>query len=173
MGYFLTEAVGSAGVGNQKSRGELFSAARRPKPCLHASKRPARQGFRGVAPATRTTGMRYYGYRYYSPELGRWINRDPIEERGGANLYGFVGNNSVGLTDAVGLMIVGAEISFDAHTIWSRQTDYHHITPLSQGPGDCQYFDNCCNTCRNTQPASCMRMCFRNCQMTWPYCGPC
>ena len=22
----------------------------------------------------------YYGYRYYSPELGRWISRDPIEE---------------------------------------------------------------------------------------------
>ena len=29
-------------------------------------------------------------YRYYSPELGRWINRDPIGERGGANLYGMV-----------------------------------------------------------------------------------
>jgi RHS repeat-associated protein len=23
----------------------------------------------------------YYGYRYYSPELGRWITRDPIEEK--------------------------------------------------------------------------------------------
>ncbi len=82
MGYFLTEAVGSAGVGNQKSRGELFSGGRRPKPCLRADKRPARQGFRVVASATRTPGVRYYGYRYYNPELGRWVNRDPIEERG-------------------------------------------------------------------------------------------
>jgi RHS repeat-associated protein len=24
----------------------------------------------------------YYGYRYYSPELGRWVNRDPIREEG-------------------------------------------------------------------------------------------
>jgi RHS repeat-associated protein len=24
------------------------------------------------------TGFLYYGYRYYSPELGRWVNRDPI-----------------------------------------------------------------------------------------------
>ncbi|MDR0994062.1 MAG: hypothetical protein LBN38_05810 [Verrucomicrobiota bacterium] len=24
--------------------------------------------------------MNYYGYRFYNPELGRWINRDPIEE---------------------------------------------------------------------------------------------
>ncbi len=22
----------------------------------------------------------YYGYRYYSPELGRWLSRDPINE---------------------------------------------------------------------------------------------
>lgn len=22
----------------------------------------------------------YYGYRYYSPSLGRWISRDPIKE---------------------------------------------------------------------------------------------
>ncbi|HHS97404.1 MAG TPA: hypothetical protein ENK08_05820 [Chloroflexi bacterium] len=28
------------------------------------------------------TGLVYYGYRYYSPELGRWLNRDPIEELG-------------------------------------------------------------------------------------------
>ena len=35
------------------------------------------------------TGLYYYGYRFYLPELGRWMNRDPIEERGGNNLYAF------------------------------------------------------------------------------------
>ncbi|MBR4249383.1 MAG: RHS repeat protein, partial [Verrucomicrobia bacterium] len=25
----------------------------------------------------------YYGYRYYSPDMGRWLSRDPIEEQGG------------------------------------------------------------------------------------------
>ena len=29
------------------------------------------------------TGFYYYGYRYYSPELMRWITRDPIGEEGG------------------------------------------------------------------------------------------
>jgi len=29
------------------------------------------------------TGLLYYGYRYYDPETGRWLNRDPIEERAG------------------------------------------------------------------------------------------
>ena len=28
------------------------------------------------------TGLVYYNYRYYSPELGRWVKRGPIEEKG-------------------------------------------------------------------------------------------
>jgi RHS repeat-associated protein len=35
----------------------------------------------------------YYGYRYYDPATGRWVNHDPIGERGGWNLYCFVFNN--------------------------------------------------------------------------------
>ena len=49
------------------------------------------------------TGLSYYGYRYYDPETGRWLNRDPVEEQGGVNLYGFVGNNPVVSVDALGL----------------------------------------------------------------------
>jgi hypothetical protein len=37
----------------------------------------------------------YYGFRYLDPQTGRWTSRDPIGERGGANLYGFVGNDGV------------------------------------------------------------------------------
>ena len=49
------------------------------------------------------TGLSYYGFRFYSPELGRWLSRDPIEEEGGINLYGFVNNNSVDVYDPFGL----------------------------------------------------------------------
>jgi RHS repeat-associated protein len=28
------------------------------------------------------TGLVYYGYRYYSPGLGRWVSKDPLEEEG-------------------------------------------------------------------------------------------
>ena len=38
------------------------------------------------------TGLVYYNYRYYSPELGRWLSSDPIREKGGVNLYAMVGN---------------------------------------------------------------------------------
>ena len=48
--------------------------------------------------------VHYYGYRYYSAELGRWINRDPIEERGGLNVYCFIGNNAVNSVDMLGLI---------------------------------------------------------------------
>jgi RHS repeat-associated protein len=44
----------------------------------------------------------YYGYRYYDPKTGRWPSRDPIEEEGGINLYGFVGNDGVNKWDLLG-----------------------------------------------------------------------
>lgn len=50
------------------------------------------------------TGLYYYGRRYYSASLGRWISRDPIEERGGLNLYGFVRNNAISRWDYLGLV---------------------------------------------------------------------
>ena len=43
-----------------------------------------------------------YGYRYYDPVTGRWPSRDPIEETGGVNLYGFCGNNGVTDIDLLG-----------------------------------------------------------------------
>jgi RHS repeat-associated protein len=49
-----------------------------------------------------TTGLYYYGYRFYDPENGRWPSRDPIEEEGGINLYGFVGNMSINECDYLG-----------------------------------------------------------------------
>jgi len=52
------------------------------------------------------TELYYYGYRFYSPYLMRWLNRDPIEENGGFNLYGFCGNNSVNNVDSLGEKVV-------------------------------------------------------------------
>ena len=49
------------------------------------------------------TGLSYYGYRYYDPITGRWPSRDPIEEEGGGNLYGFVGNDGISGRDFLGL----------------------------------------------------------------------
>lgn len=48
-------------------------------------------------------GWHYYGYRWYDAEAGRWPSRDPIEERGGPNLYALVGNDPVNAWDYLGL----------------------------------------------------------------------
>ena len=47
-------------------------------------------------------GLVYYNYRHYSPTLGRFLSRDPIQEQGGLNLYAFVGNNGVCYFDLLG-----------------------------------------------------------------------
>ena len=47
----------------------------------------------------------YYGFRFYSPGMGKWINKDPIEEQGGVNQYGFVLNNPIGSVDPHGQVV--------------------------------------------------------------------
>jgi len=74
------------------------------------------------------TGLYYYGNRYYSPELGRWINRDPIEEEGGLNLDNFVGNNSIGRIDPFGLALYAFDGTWntpsDETNVWKLFTAY-------------------------------------------------
>lgn len=41
---------------------------------------------------------------FFDPTIGRWVSRDPVEERGGVNLYGFVMNRPIGNTDTLGLL---------------------------------------------------------------------
>ena len=48
------------------------------------------------------TGLYYYGVRFYHHIFMCWLNRDPIEEKGGENLYAFCKNNPVLYFDTVG-----------------------------------------------------------------------
>lgn len=57
-------------------------------------------------PLDATSDLYYYGFRYYNPSTGRWISRDPAGEfQGGANLYGFVGNQATQYYDYLGLAV--------------------------------------------------------------------
>ncbi len=47
-------------------------------------------------------GLYYYGYRYYGPQIMRWLTEDPIGESGGFNLYAFCGNNAISRLDLKG-----------------------------------------------------------------------
>jgi len=50
-----------------------------------------------------STGMYYYGYRFYAPQWQRWMSRDPLGELLGINLYRFVWNTPLRIVDSFGL----------------------------------------------------------------------
>jgi RHS repeat-associated protein len=50
-----------------------------------------------------TTGLYYYGYRWYDPITSRWPSRDPIGKKGGINLYGFIKNQPIQSIEVLGL----------------------------------------------------------------------
>jgi RHS repeat-associated protein len=60
------------------------------------------------------TGKYYVKYRYYDSTTGRFLNRDPEEEDGGLNLYGFVANNPINLFD-----VDGCGWAVEAYDYWS------------------------------------------------------
>ena len=49
------------------------------------------------------TGLYYVNARYYNPNLGRFLQTDPIGLQGGTNLYAYVGNDAINLIDPTGL----------------------------------------------------------------------
>jgi len=69
-------------------------------------------------------GLYYFGRRFYSPRIARWLTRDPIEERGGLNLYAYCGNDLVNKVDVMG------ERPFQTEGKWTlvnglNDTEYH------------------------------------------------
>jgi RHS repeat-associated protein len=74
-----------------------------------------------------TPAFHYYGYRQLNPLTGRWVSRDPIEEAGGVNLYGFVGNDGVNKGDRLGL---------EALINWQQASlaEINHLYRQSHGP---------------------------------------
>jgi RHS repeat-associated protein len=80
--------------------------------------------FRFSTKYTDETRLLNYSYRYYSPSTGRWLSRDPIEEKGGLNLYAFVANNPVKFSDPLGLAQLWF---FTGVNNWQGGTNYTSI----------------------------------------------
>jgi RHS repeat-associated protein len=89
-------------------------------------------------------------HRYYQPDIGRWLSRDPIEEYGGINLYGYVENRPTGTLDSFGLAGNGfPDIVIDG-SVWRHSvSDAGHIHvgpggkdqgPHYHGPNNQKYF---------------------------------
>ncbi len=63
------------------------------------------------------------GFRFFSPGLGRWISRDPLEEMGGLDAYVFCANDSPDRADPAGLV----EWTFDGP--WQMFINYFSFAP--------------------------------------------
>jgi RHS repeat-associated protein len=83
------------------------------------------------------TDLLYYGYRYYNASLGRWLSRDPIEESGGPNVYGFVANQPLNTADRDGRAAAeergGFNVSINTYHYYSSVI----ISFISGGHGNC------------------------------------
>ena len=74
--------------------------------------------------------MYYYRARFYSPEIGRFLQTDPIGYQGGINLYAYVGNNPIILIYPLGLC--GEGESYDSSGVLSRDEVDSSYVPLSE-----------------------------------------
>ncbi len=61
------------------------------------------------------TGLVLMTHRYYDPNAGRFLTRDPIGYAGGINLYAYTGNNPVNRADPKGLQ-AGYNTGYDPTT---------------------------------------------------------
>ena len=92
-------------------------------------------------PTTTASGVLYYGYRYYSPPLGRFASRDPIGEDGGLNVYQFVLNDPVFFVDRLGLNRSNCRPFTDRFEISGGLLGYLGVS----GNIDGMFCDCCCN----------------------------
>jgi len=58
-----------------------------------------------LAPDTRRSrsNRAIFGLRFYNPDTGRWLSRDPLQEIDALNLYACVGNDPLNFLDLLGL----------------------------------------------------------------------
>ena len=84
------------------------------------------------------TGLYYYGYRFYSPDWRIWLNRDPIAEEGGINLYTYCHNRGLDTIDDLGLSDYCHCFTYNVTTMrrknWNAlfEAQYDHV-PVKDG----------------------------------------
>ncbi|MCE0853980.1 RHS domain-containing protein [Pseudomonas asiatica] len=76
------------------------------------------------------SGLNYNVFRYYDPELGRFIGQDPIGLQGGDNLYRY-SPNPIKWVDPLGLMPLANPVSVGHHMVPHSLATSLGITPFN------------------------------------------
>jgi RHS repeat-associated protein len=107
---YLLSSVAAHCFWNPEGRGDGVAAADSPdvKAVPRCGYGPFGEVIRATGPMARANPSRlstkcqdgesellHYGYRYYNASTGRWLSRDPLEEQGSLNLYGFARNDCI------------------------------------------------------------------------------
>ena len=110
-----------------------------PEAALGAIRRPARPRSPGPRNSGNTLAIKrlanrshvaktgrvgVYTYRYYDPRTGRWASRDPIEEAGGVNLYGFAENDPANRIDRLGWEVMPADVAVSLYDYYTNPGPY-------------------------------------------------
>ncbi len=100
--YYAHDHLGSARALYSSAKAELGTLEYNPYGDTYASSgtQPA-YSFTGK-PYDASIGMYYFPYRYYSPEMDRWISRDPLGMVDGPNLYGYLRGSALASIDKLG-----------------------------------------------------------------------
>jgi len=82
------------------------------------------------------SGLVYFGYRYYNPETGRWLTREPLGEGESFNLFAYCHNDPINKVDILGLQGINFNASpglIEAGTDLQGGKLYKWAVPLAGG----------------------------------------
>ncbi len=88
-------------------------------------------------PYDHETRLYYFPYRYYNPNIARWISRDPLGMIDGPNLYGYAKKDPISYYDPHGLACEMYEMT------WTDQNGNEHYELSECVPVPCDCEDRC------------------------------
>jgi len=91
-----------------------------------------------------SSGLYYYGYRFYAPQWQRWISADNIRESGGFNLHAVVRNNPIQVVDPEG-----------SQPVMLGTNNVPWIPPFPSHPASCDKNQVLIPNCSGNAPPAC------------------